>query len=182
MTENWCEQYLKEGDCAIGLGSYQVSNSESVTVLIVGRTQTGKTTIINTLINPRSSSSHSSYSETREPQLHKLIVTKTAQADHKSYQLNIIDTPGLKEVRRTGEKAYTDKELLDLSTLFVKENIARINMVAMITRAGETNREDIEVFREIIRFLGDEFSKISMLILTHCDDLKTIKYLSSKKK
>lgn len=119
------------------------------------------------MLNPQKGTSSTGFSDTRDPACNSLILTdKVAKG---SYQLNIVDTPGLKEIREN-EESRTDAELLKLASKCVAEHITSLNVVCFVSRAGDTHRLDTEVFQKIKMFLGEKFSAISMMVLTHCDE------------
>ncbi len=49
-------------------------------------------------------------------------------------------------------------------------HITSLNVVCFVSIAGETHRLDTEVFQKVREFLGDKYSEISMMVLTHCDE------------
>ncbi|CAG2171816.1 unnamed protein product, partial [Oppiella nova] len=159
-------EYIEQG-CTTGYGKFNVGPAKSCNMLLVGRSQTGKSTVVKTLLNPQYGTTKSGFSITKDPQLNTLILTNNDT--HENCHLNIIDTPGLKEVREN-EDSRTDSELLKLATKCVKENITSLNVVCFVSRAGETHLQDTEVFEEVKKCLGAKYARISMMLLTHCDD------------
>jgi len=159
-------QYLDD-ESNLGYGNFVVGSTKCINVLLVGRSQTGKSTIVETLRNPQKGTSSTGFSDTKDPACNHLILADNS--NKMTYQLNIIDTPGLKEVRQK-ERSRTDEELLRLASKCLEENITSLNVVCFVPRAGETHRLDTDVFSEIKGYLGDAYSKISMMVLTHCDE------------
>lgn len=153
---------------SLGCGKYQASEVPAINVLFVGRSQAGKTAIVDTILNPMKGVQSTGFSDTRDPRFHSLVVRNLDTGE--DHQLNIIDTPGLQEVRKSGEENRRDQELLALAANFIKEQITNLNVVCFVTAAGTTHLQDIKVFEEIQKFLGPEFSDITMMILTHCDE------------
>lgn len=146
---------------------FNVVKSETINIMLVGRTQTGKSTIVQTLTDPTYSVEEHGFSDTREPECKTLIVQN--KKTNLYHSLKIIDTPGLKEVMKDGEVQRTDAELLSLIARFLELNVNELNVICFVSRAGETHLHDIEVFNQIIEFLGPDFGQISMMVLTHCD-------------
>ena len=173
-NSSWVANYLVDKEKEIGLGNFEVRKAEALNVLLVGRSQSGKSTLLKTIINPYSATDKTGFSLTRRPEMHMLILSNTES--NKSYQLNIIDTPGLKDNPDKSEsKAMTDMEIFNLLTVFMQNNITKLHLVCLVSIAGKTHQHDIETFNSVIKYLGKEFSPISMLILTHCDEYNEIK-------
>ena len=59
----------------------------------------------------------------------------------------------LKDVRGPGERTLSNQEIITLPQIVLEENIARLNVVGLVSRAGDTHLQDIEVFRNIMNFL-----------------------------
>jgi hypothetical protein len=68
------------------------------------------------------------------------------------------------------EKKRTDDELLKLASKCLEENITTLNVVCFVSKVGDTHRLDIEAFKKVTEYLGEKYSAISMMILTHCDE------------
>jgi septin family protein len=75
---------------------------------LVGRSQTGKSTIVETFLQPQGIGCIG-FSHTRDPACNSLVLTD--KHNKKSYQLNIIETPGLKDLSEN-EESRSDDELL----------------------------------------------------------------------
>ena len=84
-------------DQTLGYAAYYFTETKVINILMVGRSQSGKTTIIDTLKNPHVCATSRGFSDTREGSLHSLVLRD--QSHNLIYQVNIIDTPGLKESR-----------------------------------------------------------------------------------
>jgi GTPase Era involved in 16S rRNA processing len=160
------QEYLGEGS-TLGLGIHRVWQANYKNVLLVGRSQTGKSTIVETMIDPQKGTTSNGFSDTKEPGYNSLILHDKDK--NMSFQLNIIDTPGLQEVHEN-DKSRTDAELLKLAAVCVEKHITSLNTVCFVSRAGKTHRNDVVVFDTVQKFLGDRFADISMMVLTHCDE------------
>lgn len=150
---------------------FEVVNIKPINVALFGRSQTGKSTIARALTDP-SFVLRIRELDTREPVCKSITVRNVR--DNQYYSLNIIDTPGLKEVR-IDEAERSDAELLNLFERFLELGIGEINVICFVSRAGETHLHDIDVFNKIMRFLGEDFNQISMMVLTHCDSFESQK-------
>jgi hypothetical protein len=103
--------------------------------------------------------------ETKECYLHKVLLKK----NDGEYMVNIVDTPGLQEVRCDTEESRSNTQIQNLIATFLKHNIQTLNAVCFVSVAGKTHQNDMATFNSLIDFLGPTYSSISMLILTHCD-------------
>ena len=108
-------------------------------------------------------------SQTREPHCRTLT---TESEEGQEYTLNIIDTPGFREVRHDINEKRTDEQLLDrLRQQFDDERLRYLNMIGFVSVMGKTYQNDIDTFKSLIDVLDPRFKSISALILTHCDKL-----------
>lgn len=144
-----------------------IPSTAAINVLLIGRTQTGKSTIIQTLKDPTYSVEARAFSDTKDPMAACLCMRNNSDGKH--YQLNVIDTPGLKECMRDGE-SRSDSELMSLLNRLLALKISSLNVVCFVSRAGQTHLHDLEVFSQLMNVLGPKFSEISMMILTHCSE------------
>ena len=93
-----------------------------------------------------------------------------ASKDGQEYTVNIVDTPGLREVRHGISERRTDEQLLDLlSQQFDGKRLRYLNMIGFVSVMGKTYQNDIDTFKSLIDVLDPRFKSISALILTHCD-------------
>ncbi|CAF1261291.1 unnamed protein product [Adineta ricciae] len=144
-----------------------VHDPSVINILLIGRSQVGKSTLIEALRDPNFSAMRTGISQTREPSYKQLTITSE---DGKDYTLNIIDTPGLQEVRQDPDETRTDEQLLTLfRNVFSSGKIRGLNVIAFVSVIGRTHQNDIETFKSLIDFFGERFKAISTLILTHCD-------------
>ncbi|CAF3335259.1 unnamed protein product [Rotaria socialis] len=144
----------------------QKKTSDSINVLVIGRSQVGKSTLIHVLANPHYEGSLATgMAETKECYSHKVLLT----TNEDEYTVNIVDTPGLQEVRHDTEESRSNTQIQNLIATFLKHNIQTLNAVCFVSVAGKTHQNDMVIFNSLIDFLGPTYSSISMLILTHCD-------------
>jgi hypothetical protein len=68
------------------------------------------------------------------------------------YNVNIIDTPGLREKRFNYEEGRSDSELLKLVARCIEDNITFINVVCFVSIMGKTHELDVEVFEYVQEF------------------------------
>ena len=154
----------------LGYAGYQISQAKSINILLVGRSQSGKSTLLETFMQPQQAVSGRGYSVTREPQLHTFVLTN--QETNKSYTMNVIDTPGLRETRIDEDmKERGDEEIIKLARQFLSNELTYLNIVIYVAVAGKTHERDTEAFNQVRNFLGKEFAENSMLVLSHCETL-----------
>lgn len=177
--------------------NYSIGYSKVINVLLVGRTQVGKTSLIATLLCPQYAGIKSGYSDTKLPQCYSFVIEDTSaqevhsvtakpiefnfsesnvkelqEVSNKSclYQLNIIDTPGLNEVQKDGKEVMrSDEELMKLIINCAKLDVTGFNIICFVAIAGDAQLNDIKVFKTIKAYLNEEFSKKSLMILSHAD-------------
>lgn len=163
------------GECETG--KYTILDAEtrntgtepSVNVLLIGRSQVGKSTIIKVLLDPSYNVEARGFSDTTEPACRQLAVRNNES--NACYRLNIIDTPGLGESMQHVEPR-SNVELMRLMGQFLALNISALNAVCFVSRASKTHLHDINIFNQIMDYFGREFSTISMMVLTHCDEFR----------
>jgi len=81
------------------------------------------------------------------------------------YTMNIIDTPGLKEVKEKGEIVRTDEAILNTINYCLKNEITKINVLLIFIsfELGITN-DDLEAFRSFLEKFGHESIKIGICV------------------
>ncbi|CAF3407072.1 unnamed protein product [Rotaria sp. Silwood2] len=141
----------------------------SINILFVGGSQSGKSTLIKILKDPSAKLSHSGFPEIKNPYFDTFTITDSNSPDATIYRLNIIDTPGLKEIRHQTMQTRTDDDFLSELDAFIKRHIDRLNCLCFVTQAIHLHQKDIEVFEKLMNFFGPALSKYSMMILTHAD-------------
>ena len=154
----------------LGYAGYQISQAKFINVLLVGRSHSGKSTLLETFMQPQQAVIERSFSVTQEPKLHTFVITN--QETKRSYTMNFIDTPGLREMRIDEDmQARGDEEIIKLISQFLSNELIKLNIVIYVAVAGKTHERDSEAFDQVRKFLGDEFAENSMLVLSHCETL-----------
>jgi len=152
---------------------YYLEEARPINVLLLGMTLTGKTSIVKAFINPKYSKAPTGFSDTRSPTLYPLILYDEATC--KLYQLNIIDTPGLCEIRANHDEIRNNHQIFSLIKRFTEQNIGFINCICIVLQAGFILHSNLEAVDECIDFCGIKFSENTMIVMTHAD-----KYNSTK--
>ncbi len=149
-------------------GSY-VHDPFVINILLIGRSQVGKSTLIEVLRDPNFSATRTGISQTREPSCKQLTMSSEGG---ETYTLNIIDTPGLHEVRQDLNETRTNEQLLALlRNIFTSGQVRALNVICFVSVVGKTYQNDVDTFKSLIDFFGERFKSISALILTHCDKI-----------
>ena len=140
-----------------------------INVLLIGRSQAGKSTLLTTLQNPLQAVQGRGFSVTKEPQMKTFIVND----DHNntSYTINVIDTPGLTEKRIDDLSSRSDEEIVRIIKHYILKQITHLNIIIYVTVAKRTHELDTEAFQCIKVFLGDEFESNSLLVISHCEEI-----------
>ncbi|XP_051269256.1 uncharacterized protein LOC127370853 [Dicentrarchus labrax] len=158
-------------------------NKTNRTILLVGETGTGKSTLINALVNytmgvkweddvwfqiveeeKRSQS---------ESQTSDVIVYQIFGFEDKTlpYSLTIIDTPGYGDTRGIEEDDIINKRLLDLFRS--EDGVHEINAVGLVLKATENRLSDRVryIFDSVMSLFGKDMEKNIVALITHSDGL-----------
>ena len=101
----------------LGYAGYQISQAKIINILLVGRSQSGKSTLLETFMKPQQAVRGRGFAVTREPTLHTFVITN--QKANRSYTMNVIDTPGLREKRIDEDMQRGDEEIINLARQFL---------------------------------------------------------------
>jgi GTPase Era involved in 16S rRNA processing len=138
---------------------------KSNNIMIIGRTRSGKSTIKSLLLDPTEVPGELTLkSGTRDALIESFHIADIDAT------LNIIDTPGLFERGSDTNSIRNNEAILKTIEKCANLEITSFNMIcfcAVIT-AG-INGEDVQSIELFIKFLGDEISNNSCLIITHCE-------------
>ena len=87
------------------------------------------------------------------------------------FNVNVIDTPGLNEARIDDMESRPDEEIIKLARHCISNQITYLNVVIYVAVAGKAHQLDTEAFKNIKNFLGNEFSRNSLMVLSHCEEI-----------
>jgi len=137
-------------------------------VLLIGRTRTGKSTIARVLQDCLNTTTASSlYSETKEVSVTKVI---TGTENQKLF-CNIIDTPGLFDIKKAGSQAMTNLQIKCLIDNCLSTDITNINLVLFtFSLANGINQNDLDSMK-FIKQHYPEIGKHAALVITHSEHL-----------
>jgi len=154
---------------------YMFTESNTRNILLVGKSRSGKTTAINTLKGINNYVTKATiFSETKQPKLTTFALKSTRLLPH--YTFNLIDTPGLSEIKKDGEEARTDDEITSIITTLLKMEITKIHIIFLFCSVQATiERTDLEVMKKLQQHFGTE---VNMAICI----TRSEKYDSKKKK
>lgn len=153
---------------------FDITETSVINVLIVGRSQSGKTTLVESLKSAFYASHLTGFSDTRNVQHHPIVARD--KITNKCYQINLIDTIGLGEQSRDPANKRSDQEILKLAAQFIQKEVTSLNAILYVSKAGDTHLHDLNAFQSIMNFLGPTFKENSMMILTHCEGLPSDRF------
>ncbi|CAM4850361.1 unnamed protein product [Rotaria magnacalcarata] len=144
---------------------YKMNEIEHRNILILGRSRAGKSTITSLLADP-----------TEVPK-DLTLKSETKQAHYCSFHLqkdnvviNIIDTPGLFERSTTEVDVRDNATILDTIGTCINMEITKFHVICFcVSLTNGINGDDIKSLQILIEYLGKKISKISCLIITHCE-------------
>jgi len=153
---------------------YQIQTAIQRNILIIGKTGVGKSTLLKFLDSPISISTNTTgYAQTENPEYKtRLLLDRNKNL---AYNFNIIDTPGLFEVRETNEKKRATIEILDMIEKCLQKSMTSIHAVFIVYRYDQScTREDLDAFEILKNFLTDLVPNMGM-ILTHAEQIDETK-------
>lgn len=151
-------------------GQYKVAKAEHKNIMFIGRTRTGKSTIKALLVNPTEVPDDLSLkSGTKEPLFESFHVSDNRMV------LNIIDTPGLFEHGSVEVDIRDNETILRTIEICANREITKFHVVCFcVAITAGINEQDIRSLKLLVKFLGDEISRNSCLIVTHCESKNEI--------
>jgi GTPase Era involved in 16S rRNA processing len=141
---------------------------EERTIMLMGRTRTGKSTIAevlaNTLYKPRKLSI---YSETRQTTARSFFTTDKNTG--KSYRFTIIDTPGFFDMTHDSRVRLQNKDITEHIRCCLESNIRHVHLIGIVFNlVNGINERDIEA----MIYIKEHFRGIeehTALIITNCE-------------
>ena len=146
------------------------SPSENRTVIVVGKTGAGKSTVANVVLNRKTALNELE----EEFEVKCSLESVTPKCSHrdsimtdngKYYNVRVIDTVGLFDtMNKSVDTTVSDMKQYMLN--FCKDGL---NLVLFTMREGRFSDEEKVTFDFIIKNFREEISNISALVITHCD-------------
>jgi GTP-binding protein EngB required for normal cell division len=143
-----------------------VRDEKTQNILLIGRSRSGKTTLINLLEEVcQVVGMGSLFYATREPELHELELS--------DYRLRVVDTPGLCEYAQKGKTQRTNEEIVQLIKEKAKEffggkEFEQVDTVLMtFTVESGINSGDMMALETFLPLLPQKTKKI--LVITHAE-------------
>uniref|UniRef100_A0A8C6UNB2 AIG1-type G domain-containing protein n=1 Tax=Neogobius melanostomus TaxID=47308 RepID=A0A8C6UNB2_9GOBI len=164
------------------------------TILMVGATGTGKSTLINALVNyvmgvtfedkvwfeiiADEKDRPQSDSQTSEVSVYEVFGFEGTVVP---YSLTIIDTPGYGDTRGKEFDDIVTKKLQDLFT--VPEGVAVIDVVGLVLKASENRLDErmAYIFNSVTSLFGKDMEKNIVTMMTHSDGAKPTNALQALK-
>ncbi|XP_074474283.1 uncharacterized protein LOC141757599 [Sebastes fasciatus] len=170
-------------------------NKTNKTILLVGETGTGKSTLINALVNyamgvewkedvwfqileDQGEKKNQSESQTTD-----VIVYEIFGFEGKTlpYSLTIIDTPGYGDTRGTEEDATVNQSLFHLFRS--SDGVHEINAVGLVLKSTENRLNDRlrYIFSSVMSLFGNDMEKNIVALITHSNGLSPKNVLQALK-
>jgi len=159
-------------------------------VMFVGRTRSGKSTAYEVLKSPYIFVTRTSmYSVTRDAKINHFTIEYTDKEKTKiNYNISIIDTPGLFEVKKIGDEDARDNvELENIILKCLNSEVTKVHAIFFVASFNEgVNKDDVQALKSFIKLFHGAEKNIWMLItrtesMNEEDKLDIIKDLKSYK-
>lgn len=143
---------------------YPIDHTEIRNCLLVGRSRAGKSTACGVLKNPvHQPSGMSIFSDTSEPKFQSFLLNNGAQ--NRKFTLNIIDSPGVEEVKQVGIEARPDKVILDTIKFCVRNEISKLHCLFLFASFNNgINPSDIAAIELFLGHFYHENLKVAVVI------------------
>jgi GTP-binding protein EngB required for normal cell division len=153
---------------------YQLQATEARNILVLGRTRVGKSTFVRMLKDfAHAPPTATLYAETQDATYKTFCINPQSVKGSLTtkYSINIVDTPGLFEVRRVSEGKGRDNRFIRQCINKCLENeIARVHCVLIfLTVQGGINVQDVESIETFLTDFGSKDIR-TCLVITHAED------------
>ena len=147
-------------------------------IMVVGATGTGKSTLINRMINYIADVKYTDVfrfqlvieNNVSQTESQTKIITKyVLRGSTFDYKLSIIDTPGFGDTKGEEEDRKTTEKI---QSLFQSGTIVSLDAICFVTKYGNVRLTDFErnVFKNVTNIFGDDVGPNVFVMTTYCDD------------
>jgi len=147
-----------------GQNQYSLEETKTRNVLMVGRTRSGKSTAVGVLKDPCFSPKEMSiFSDTVDPKFQSFALDDKTKSV--KYTVNVIDTPGLKEVKQIGIDARSDEVIMNTINYCLKNEITKINtLLIFISFELGVTADDLNSFQTFLEKFSHDGITITVVI------------------
>ena len=134
-------------------------------VIVIGRTGSGKSTLINRIVGEELLEAKFSFSSvTKEiEQIHG-----TLEIDSIKYDVCFIDTVGVHDGTSSNQKSNT-QIISDIKEAITKRFTSGVNLILVTLNLQQLTAQDKEMFTMLRSNFQPAFWKLAVLVFTHCD-------------
>ena len=146
------------------------SNSEIRNVIILGKTGSGKSTIINKVLGEKCVEAKFSFSGvTKEVKL----ISRLIQVDGLKYYVNFMDTVGLCDTKVVAKKD-NEKIISDIKEALKTKFTGGVHLIIVTIDISRICEDDIDIIKLLDHNFKAMFWKISVLVFTHRDKINRV--------
>ncbi|KAI4884678.1 hypothetical protein NFI96_005852 [Prochilodus magdalenae] len=168
----------KEGKIRKWTFGQRYANTQNKTILMVGETGTGKTTLINTMVNYFLGVKFEDkvWFEITEEEQRDPAETQTSEvtvyeinSEERLSSLTIIDTPGYRDTRGIEKDMDIARNLHDL--FLHGTGVKDLDAVCLVLKASQNRISDRQryIFNAVLSLFGKDIEDIIVLCITHSD-------------
>lgn len=151
---------------------YEFVETETRNCLLCGRTRSGKTTTMGVLKDPcYSPKGNNIFSETQNPKFQSFSINNRAETAVQKFTINIIDSPGLFEVKdmHSIDAERTNEVIAQTIAKCLENEITNIHCIVMfLTFEAGINRDDIAAMKVFLDMFGGCGVSVALCV-THAD-------------
>ena len=172
------------------------SNEDSISILFVGQSGTGKTTFINAYANHLLGitidddiryklilGDESKEKDQTKSQTDEITIYNVRSLKYNNKLFKLIDTPGTGDTRNDNEeiiskldKDQKEKEFFNMYNNLFSKNIGQLNSITFVIKASENRLNEFQkkIIKNITNLFAGDIEKNCLAILTHTDDFEVI--------